>query len=176
MPPNPPAAFSNCHWRERLLLLAARWGGCRGGGRGVSLDLIRAAHPARRSTSLPSSPWVSAEPLTAPGCFTINHRKAVYKPYCKEQGPHYLFFVKSSILVLEGEGRHRGEIPFFRSHPRFRLPSQPRCQTNASFRWTRLIPPQPPFASLSLSRESYKCIWVVRQRLCWHRFLTRFVS
>jgi len=43
MPFNPPAAFSNCLWRERFLSLSASWGDCRGRWRGVSLDLIRTA-------------------------------------------------------------------------------------------------------------------------------------
>lgn len=113
-----PAAFSNCQWQERLLSLdASRWG-----WEESPWILSEQPHPLRRSTSLPSSPQVSTEPLTAPHCFTINHRKATEKPYWedKEHGLHSICFLWTHLFQWAIVGRLNA---FFRSPCRLKLPA-----------------------------------------------------
>lgn len=113
-----PAAFST---------VSDRKGYCRsmpadGGWEESPWILSEQPHPLRRSTSLPSSPQVSTEPLTAPHCFTINHRKATEKPYWgdKEHGLHSICFLWTHLFQWAIVGRLNA---FFRSPCRLKLPA-----------------------------------------------------
>lgn len=115
---------------DPLLLLATvsdRKGYCRsmpadGGWEESPWILSEQPHPLRRSTSLPSSPQVSTEPLTAPHCFTINHRKATEKPYWgdKEHGLHSICFLWTHLFQWAIVGRLNA---FFRPPCRLKLPA-----------------------------------------------------